>query len=425
MSKPHTCAYKICVVTSYPAAREPRAPKHVVAALEAIPAAEVCFVDMAAVDEHLDDPQELRGLNRLERITLRVPTRKSAPVGWAYRKIKSFLASRLFALTKRATPAALSPRAVGLARSLKRIKADLYIAHNVDTLLPAAIAANANRARLIFDCMEFYADMGDSQSAIESEATTKIEAAILPHCDLVLATSESLAEALRDTYKIAKPLSLLNVPPITRTLPAKEDHRGLRLYWRNSVIGFGQRGLDDALVALTLLPDDVVLALQGRLPLDGGQALRSRIAKLRLTHRVTIHPPYSPGQAVAEAAMHDVGLCMERRGPANHEYTVSNKLFDYMMAGLAVIVPDLDGLARAVKYAEGGLIYQAGSPQSLAEQILALYRDPALLASFASASREYALTEGNVAHVMLKFKQALVTCVPRSSAPRVDQPGMN
>jgi glycosyltransferase involved in cell wall biosynthesis len=417
MSKWHTGTYKICVVTSYPAAREPRAPKHVVAALEAIPSAEVCFVDMAAVDEYLDDPQELRDHNRLSRITLRVPTRKTAPIGWAYRKMVSFLASRLFVLTKKATPAVLGPRAVGLARSLRRIKADLYIAHNVDTLLPAAIAANANRSKLIFDCMEFYADMGDSQSAIESAATAQIEAAILPRCDLVLATSESLAEVLKDTYKIAKPLSLLNVPPITRIPPAKEDRRGLRLYWRNSVIGFGQRGLDDALVALTLLSEEVVLALQGRLPLDGGQALHSRVAELGLTHRVTIHPPYSPGQAVAEAAMHDVGLCMERRGPANHEYTVSNKLFDYMMAGLAVIVPDLDGLARAVKYAEGGLVYQAGSPQSLAEQILALYRDPTLLASFASASREYALAEGNVEHEMLKFKQALVACVSRSSTP--------
>lgn len=422
MSKRHTGTYKICVVTSYPAAREPRAPKHVVATLEAIPAAEVCFVDIAAVDEHLDDPQELDGHERLHRITLRVPTRKSAPIRWAYRKMVSFLATRIFALTKKVTPAVLGPRAVGLARSLRRIKADLYIAHNVDTLLPAAMAANANRARLIFDCMEFYADMGDSQSPIESAATAQIEAAILPRCDLVLATSESLAVALRDAYTLAKPLSLLNVPPVTRTLPAKEDYPGLRLYWRNSVIGFGQRGLDDALVALTLLPEKVVLTLQGRLPLDGGQALHSRIAELGLTHRVTISPPYSPGQAVAEAAMHDVGLCMERRGPANHEYTVSNKLFDYMMAGLAVIVPDLDGLARAVKYAEGGLIYQAGSPQSLAEQILTLYRDPTLLASFASASREYALSEGNVEHEMLKFKQALVACVSQSSPPQVHAP---
>jgi len=419
MSRRSTSVYTICVVTSFPAAREPRAPKHVVAALEAFPTAEVYFVDMEAVEEHLGDPEELHGRSRLHRITLSVPTRKSRLLGWAYRRILSFLAMKFYSMTNRVTPAVLSPRAVGLVRCLRKIDADLYIAHNIDTLLPTAISAHANQARLIFDCMEFYSDMGDSQTELECAAVAQIEAATLPCCDLVLATSESLSEALRDTYKILAPLALLNVPPIVRTLPARAPCAGLRLYWRNSVIGFGQRGLDDALVALTLLPAEVVLFLQGRLPLDGGRELRLRIAELGLTRRVTILAPYSPGQAVAEAAVHDVGLCVERRGPANHEYTVSNKLFDYMMAGLAVIVPDLDGLTRTVRYAKSGLIFKAGSPQSLAEQILTLYREPKLLAAFATASRAYGLSVGNVENEMQKFKKALVACVAATGQSEV------
>jgi glycosyltransferase involved in cell wall biosynthesis len=403
--------YKVCIVTSVPAAREPRAPKHVVATLAAMPDAEVYFIDIAGADENLDDPPELVGHQRLHRLTLRVPTRKRSPIGWAYRNILVLIATRLFSIANWVTPAVLGTRSVGLARVLSRIRADLYIAHNVETLLPAAMAARANRAKLIFDCMEFYSDMGDSQSKNASAATAHIEAALLPNCHLVLATSESLSEALAATYKIAKPLVLQNVPPITAMLPSKPAHHGLRLYWRNSVIGFGQRGLDDALVAMTLLPEDVVLSLQGRLPLDGGHELRARITELGLNDRVTILPPYAPGEAVTSAALHDCGLCLERRGPANHEYTTSNKLFDYMMAGLAVVVPDLDGLARAVKCAGGGLIYQAGSPPSLAEKILVLYREPSLLAHFAAASRTYAMQNGNAEHEMEKFKQALVACI--------------
>lgn len=404
----------ICVVTTYPAAREPRAPKHVIAALETFPDAVVFFVDMAAVGEYFEDPVELLGQSRLRRLTLRLPTRKKAPIGWIYRKILCFLADWLFILTGTVVPTVLGPRAVGLFSALRKIKADMYIAHNVETLLPAARAAVSNRAKLIFDCMEFYADMGDGQTAKESAASAQIEAAILPRCDLVLATSESLAEALEKRYMIARPLVLQNVPPIVRSLPSKEKHQALRLYWRNSVIGFGQRGLDDALVALSLLPDEVVLAVQGKVPHDGGAALRSRISELGLTHRVSVLPPYSPGQAVTEAAFYDVGLCLERRGPANHEYTTSNKLFDYMMAGLAVIVPDLDGLARAVRNGSAGLIYQAGNPQSLAEKILTLYLDRIRLAGFASAARAYALDAGNVEKEMQKFKKSLLICAEKS-----------
>ncbi len=407
----HAGTYKVCVVTSVPAAREPRAPKHVAAVLAAIPEAEVCFIDMAGVGQYLPDPPDLLGHSRLRRITLRVPTLKGAPLGWAYRNVRLKISSWIYSVTHWATPEVLGTQAVGLGRVLSRIKADLYIAHNVETLMPAAIAAKANRAKLIFDCMEFYSDMGDSQSAMVAAATAHIEKTNLPCCHLVLATSECLAEALADVYRIAKPLVLLNAPPITKALPEKQVFSGLRLYWRNSVIGFGQRGLDDALIALTLLPNDICLFLQGRLPLDGGHALRSRIAELGLSRRVTILPPYALGQAIAEAALYDIGLCMERRGPANHEYTVSNKLFDYMMAGLAVVVPDLEGLTRTVKYAASGLTYLSGSPESLAEQIHSLYSNPDLLKRFASASRAYALEEGNAEYEMSKFKQALTACV--------------
>ena len=408
MNKARTKVYKVCVVTSVPAAREPRAPKHVVAVLEAMPDAEVYFVDMMGLNENFNDPLELQGHSHLHRLTLRVPTRKSAPIGWAFRKFLTLISSRLFVTKNWVTPGILGARAVGLAGVLRRVRADLYIAHNIETLMPTAIAAKANRAKLIFDCMEFYGDMGDSQTTMASAATKHIEAAILPRCDLVLATSESLAEALSGIYKIPKPLVLQNVPPIIRSLPEKRIHKGLRLYWRNSTIGFGQRGLDDALVALTLLPTDIVLSIQGRLRHEDARPLYARIHELNLTSRVTILSEYALGEAVAMAALHDAGLCLERRGPANHEYTTSNKLFDYMMAGLAVIVPDLDGLSRAVKHAGAGLIYKACSPQSLAEKVLILYRNPTYLKGFAEASRAYAMAGGNLEHEMTKLKVALL-----------------
>lgn len=403
---------RICVVTSYSAAQEPRAPKHAMAALAAFPDAEVVFLDMAAGGrDSASRPGGLPPRARLKQMTLDVPTRQHAPLRWALRKLLTVASGWFFSVSGRPTAAVLGPRAVGLTRILERIRADVYVAHNIDTLLPAYHAARSNEAHLVFDCMEFYSDMGDSQSQIECRATRKIEAEVLPKCDLVLSTSDSLSEALAATYGIEPPLALFNAPPIASYLPGKSASDALRLYWRNSVIGFGQRGLDDALVAMTMLPDDIVLTLQGRLPLDGGQALRARIDELDLSERVVVRSPYPPGQAVAEAAQHDIGLCLERRGPANHEYTTSNKLFDYMMAGLAVVVPDLDGLSRTVGRAGAGLVFEAGSPQSLAEQIGRLHRDRGELARLSRAARAFALEEGNAEHQMRKFSSVFVARV--------------
>jgi hypothetical protein len=195
--------------------------------------------------------------------------------------------------------------------------------------------------------------MGDGQSKVEARVAQKLQDKYLRTCALVIASSDNMADALASEYSISRPLAAYNVPPKTGDLPNRRAD-GLKLYWRNSVIGFGQRGLEDASEAMTLLPAAVKLFLQGRLPTDGGTSLNKRIERLELVGRVVVLPPYSPESAVHQAALYDVVLCMERQGPRNHDLTVSNKIFDYHMAGLAVIATDLAGLADVVRRSGAG-----------------------------------------------------------------------
>src|SRR5262249_6832456 len=141
--------------------------------------------------------------------------------------------------------------------------ADMYVAHNIETLLPTMRAASKHGAAVVFDCMEFYSDMGDSQHPTEAAAARALEAKYLPRCALVIASSDIMADTLAVEYSIRRPLAAYNVPPTERELPSRKGG-GLNLYWRNSVIGFGQRGLEEVLYALAMLPADVHLHLQGR-----------------------------------------------------------------------------------------------------------------------------------------------------------------
>jgi hypothetical protein len=105
------------------------------------------------------------------------------------------------------------------------------------------------------------------------------------------------------------------------------------------------------------LPDDVTLHLQGRLPADGGTGLRARIAGLGLGNRVVVtHEPYAPGGPRKGSGTPPRWLVSERKGNRNHDLTVSNKIFDYHMAGLAVIASDLPGLSSVLAlFGMGGL----------------------------------------------------------------------
>lgn len=399
-------ALRVGVVTSAPASAEPRAPRHAVAVSDAIPDADVLFIDCAPAGSMLPEPEILRAHPQIRRKTIPIAHARSAPLRRAATHAAAGAGKLLFRLTGLPLPIALGNGLAELTSALSRERLDVVIAHNIETLLPAAAAAKQSDAKLVFDCMEFYSDMGAAQSRLTRRLIRQVEKTWLPRCALVLASSDQLADALAREYDIRRPLPVYNMPATIEDLPAKDDG-ALHLYWRNAVIGLGERGLDDALTALPELPDDVVLNLQGRLPVDGGAAMRRRIADLGVTGRVVFHPPFAPHRAVAEAARFTIGLCLERRTCRNHELTVSNKIFDYLMGGLAVVTADLPGLRAVVQRSGGGVLFEPGSPIDLARQIGRLYNDPTLVSEMSARARRFALKAGNRELMMARFVDAL------------------
>lgn len=396
---------KICVVTSYAAAAEPRAPRHAVAAKAAFPHADVIFVDLAAAGRpRIPDPPELSA-HGIQRCTIEFPTRLTDPLRLTVRKARTRLNRFTFSMWGKYDESVFGDRAQGLTSALKTIPADVYIAHNIETLIPAVRAARTHNAAIVFDCMEYYSDMGDGQHRTEILAARQVETRYLPHCALVIASSDRMADALSSEYGIARPLPSYNTPPRLIDLPERLGN-GLNLYWRNSAIGFGQRGLEDIIEALAMLPGDVKLFLQGRPASDGGSALYKRLNLSGVGERVTVLPPYMPTEAVQQASRYDVGLCLERKGPRNHDLTVSNKMFDYHMAGLAVIASNLPSLADVISQSGAGLLYEPGNPKALAASIRHLRSCPQLLEEMQHRARRFALDRANQEFEIEKIAKA-------------------
>jgi glycogen(starch) synthase len=416
---------RICVCTSYAALEEPRAPRHAVALARMNREYEVHFVDSIPFGQVPVSPPQFSGIANLHHSSHHYSTRKTGLVRVAADRLRHKIARGLAGALGAPLSGAVSARAIGLEKTLSREPADVYVGHNIDTLLPVYRAARKHRASLIFDSMEFHSDMGDGQSPAESDIIRRIEARALPACSLVIASSPELAGELARQYGLKKLLPLYNVPPRLENLPEKREKQ-FALYWRNAVISLGQRGLDDILRALPMLPRDIVLHLQGKLPADRGAQLTSRLAELGIAERVFVHPPFLPHQAVQAAVPYTLGLCLERRGVRNHDLTVSNKMFDYFMAGLAVVSSDMEALASVIRRSGAGRVFKSGDAVDLAAQIQLLYANPAMLAAMAASAREFALREGNQESEMLKLETAFLSMsgtrpFPQSRAEVVDR----
>ena len=98
--------------------------------------------------------------------------------------------------------------------------------------------------------------------------------------------------------------------------------------------------------------------------------------------------PVAPDILVESLAGFDVGLVINRPVTLNDELVLPNKLFEYLMAGLAVVAPRLPALEPVLDGV--GLTFPAGDVAALAGALEVLAADRELVRTFAATARQRA-----------------------------------
>jgi glycosyltransferase involved in cell wall biosynthesis len=90
-------------------------------------------------------------------------------------------------------------------------------------------------------------------------------------------------------------------------------------------------------------------------------------------------------------AKYDVGLALEPASPESRYLTTTNKIFQYLNAGLAVVATPTAGQREVLAQApEAGLLVDLKNPARLAATLDEIVGDPARLAAMGVASRRAA-----------------------------------
>jgi phosphatidylinositol alpha-mannosyltransferase len=133
------------------------------------------------------------------------------------------------------------------------------------------------------------------------------------------------------------------------------------------------RGVEELLAAMSELLGtgaDAVLELVG----DGRDydAFRRRAAELGLSApRVVFHGRLPHADAIAVIRRGHVGV-VPHHARESWNTTISNKQFDYMAAGLAVVSSDAAPAARVVNDTGAGLVFRSGDSHDLAVKLARL-----------------------------------------------------
>ncbi len=258
---------------------------------------------------------------------------------------------------------------------------DLFVANDLDTLLPNFLISKLKRKRLVYDSHEYFCgELSIADRPFVKRVWKSIERFCFPKLKDVITVSQSIVDQYEQEYGI-RPHLVRNIPP-KATPPVTETRVSLQLPEDKTIIilqgnGINEgRGGEELVEAMPFVDDRAMLLVVGNgtvIP-----QLKNRVKELQLEHRVRFVPRMTPEMLFNYTYLADIGIALDRDLSMNLRFSLPNKLFEYIKAGTPVVVSNLVERARIVGQYRVGLIVEDFQAENIAEKINKLVNDKQL-----------------------------------------------
>ncbi|HUG10850.1 MAG TPA: glycosyltransferase [Opitutaceae bacterium] len=328
------------------------------------------------------------------------------------------VASELFRRTRLFTPATLGYAVRAQLAEARGAQADLTIVHSEGGLwVGTRLLDDGLRVGVDFEDW-FSEDLQPADRAARPVARIrKLERELLRRASYRVTTSIALANALaKDTDTLA-PAIVYNAFPWAERNPSdaasdRRDTSVVSIHWFSQTIGPG-RGLEEFFAAMPKILFPCEVHLRGQLATAVAKDLLETIpADWR--ERVHYHPTVDNEELPGRIAGHDIGLALETDTIPSRDLTVTNKLLQYLLGGLAIVASSTQG-QREIAARTGRAIHllPPGNSEAIAAVINSLLADRALLDAskrdaLESAQREFCWEKQSTA-VVAEAARALST----------------
>lgn len=263
-----------------------------------------------------------------------------------------------------------------LYRYLLSQRADGICAVDLDTIVPVYAASQRKGIPRFFDAHEYFEEVPEviNRPAVKT-FWKKIAQWLIPRFDRAYTVCHSLADIFQEHYQL--PFTVIrNLPTTTdSTTSADTDHplikRIQELAVHKKIILYqgalnAGRGLVPMLDAMRHI-NGAVLVLAG----DGDLSteLRAKAARDFLHKKVIFLGNVKPNTLSAVTACATLGLNLLENQGLSYYYSLANKAFDYIRAGVPALHPDFPEYQRLMKRHQTGVLVERLDPFYLAELI--------------------------------------------------------
>jgi glycosyltransferase involved in cell wall biosynthesis len=227
-------------------------------------------------------------------------------------------------------------------------RADLLVSNDLDTLPACFLASRLKSCALTYDSHEYFTEVPELIGRRFARNTWMgIEKLLLPRVRYASTVSQSVADAYRERYGIE--MDVIRNLPLAGEKEARRpdllDCGPQRIIIYQGALNVG-RGLESMISAMKYL-DAYQLQIFG----DGDIAgqLKDLTKKLELEDRVVFMGRIAHRELKAYTRQASLGISLEEDMGLNYRYALPNKIFDYIQAGVPVLVSDLPEMKQIVE----------------------------------------------------------------------------
>ncbi len=250
-------------------------------------------------------------------------------------------------------------------------KVDVLFANDLDTLLANTLVSIFRRKPLIYDSHEFFLGVPEIQNRrFVKWSWNKIQSFCFNYIDSFFTVNNSIANLYSTSYK--KEIQVIRNVPFAQNYINSSSRIELGLP-KNAFIlimqGAGinvDRGYEEAVLSLMYLKNVILLIVGNG---DVIEDLKKLSIDEKLSDKIIFISKLPYPQMMKYTSVSNVGLTLDKDLNINYKFSLPNKLFDYINAGIPVIGSNLIEVKQIIREYNAGILIDEITPPKIAEAV--------------------------------------------------------
>ena len=229
-------------------------------------------------------------------------------------------------------------------------RANLLLSNDLDTVWPNYFISRLKGSKMVFDSHEYFTETPELVNRPKVQRVWKrIEGFVVPKLNEMITGDKTALGLPADKHLLILQGSGINI----------------------------QRGAEELVQAMTLLDDCFLMIIGGG---DVLPILKQMVEEQKITDRVRFFPRMPYQQMMAYTQLAELGFCLDKDTNLNYRFSLPNKLFDFIQAGVPIVASHLTEIEKIIRQYNIGTFIENHEPATIATTIKVALSDKDRLA---------------------------------------------